>query len=554
MNYIHRLSPSVIQRIAAGEIIERPAYIVKELVENALDAQTNTISIVLQHGGKEFITVSDTGIGIHTKDLALALERYTTSKIDPTSDLTSISTFGFRGEALYSIAHAATLDIVSRTTSAPSASHVRVTDGIPGAIYPHAGPQGTTVRVTDIFATLPTRKKFLKSDRIELRHCLEWIESIAIAHPWVSFRVVHNGNILMDLPTQTPIDRFQHIYSIISMDELTNLNYTDGIYTFQGILTLPTQTTKDLSQLRIYVNNRHVRIPLLVSAVKEAYGASLAKDHVPYGSITIYAPVERFDVTVHPRKESVTFYDQAALYQSLLQACAQALGSKTSYHLPTHTTRYSGRIMDSWFGDQLRHEVKPDQSNHHHVLGQVDNTFIVVSTTDGIQLIDQHAAHERILYEILYKTVHSNNELYTPHVLSEAVIIPLTKREQLVWESSETILSHLNFDVRSYKDSIAIVAVPKFLSDRDPIPVVRELLSDLITERGVSTLDTRSERMMIYIACRSAIKAGDVLSKEIMEQLIADLAQTPHNTHCPHGRPISKLISRQELHQWFKRK
>lgn len=594
MKRIHRLSPETAERIAAGEVVDRPASALKELLENALDAGATSITMRVDQGGKNLLEVSDNGCGMDADDALLALERFTTSKISTVSDLETITSFGFRGEALPSIATVSHLELCSRTDEGEG---VRILcDG--GRIMPPEpweGGKGTIVRARELFYNLPARRKFLQSDSRELALCMEVFNGAALAAPEVSFRF-WTGTRWASTLAPAPLE--QRIGELMGHDltgSLLSINAEVDKTIISGYITPPTITRPHAGAIRFLINKRPVTARPLMRALLRGYGIHLLPRRYPVAVIVIEMPPDQIDPNVHPRKEEVRLVGEerigAALeyaVRSVLDTFQPALGSSAivqPYGDTSHQfTGYSNRsgyvshpsqkllIPDDFsplfnYDEQAREAglsfMPPPTVVHSEdqvsgrmmigsfgrILGQYDHTYILTECDGVLSLIDQHAAHERILYEELCQLKGDN-------LPAQTLLIPITVSLSPV--DSETILSHLNelkemgFELEPFGDgqfllrSVSAVVRSGFEQDS-----LEELLDDFANP-SVTDISPR-ERQLRRLACIGAIKAGETLNLTEMESLLRNLSSSTYPNICPHGRPIVIELRREEVERRFRR-
>jgi DNA mismatch repair protein MutL len=559
MSTIRALSPDTIARIAAGEILERPAYAVKELVENALDAHATHIDIDITEGGLGRIAVHDDGHGMDAEDLSLCYLPHTTSKL--TDDrLEGIRTMGFRGEALNSIAAVSRLSISSRRPGSESGTRVVVEGGIAEPLAKAGMPVGTSVIVEQLFATTPGRRKFMKSPQSEFRLTLELVTALAMAHPEVGVTLTHNGKRSLALPAgQESFDRIAALVGPRLAEQCIPISRDEEAGSIIGYLAKPLADTAGAKQF-IFVNGRHVSHPPIGNRVKQAYGTLLEPRALPVFVLFITVPHQYVDVNVHPRKEQVHFMHE----RSLLEAIATGVGETLTRHSLTYRNG-AEMIRDggtrTYAAHILKDEVTPWGSKDLDILKkstdviQLHNLYLVAETERGILLVDQHAAHERILYEQFSEAFRERRESQGSFALEHAVVFECGPAEAETVREYLTDLRRFGFDIDEFGErSFRIGSVPALLRDRDPVPLLREVLHDLRAGIGLPAVDEASHRMLAYLACRTAIKAGDRLTKEQARDLIRKLAETKTQYTCPHGRPVKAELSLYELERIFRRK
>ncbi|MCX7996984.1 MAG: DNA mismatch repair endonuclease MutL [Patescibacteria group bacterium] len=557
MNKIAPLSPEVIHKIAAGEVIERPAYAVKELLENALDAKSTQIDILLEHGGIRRIAVHDNGIGMTKEDLSLCWMAHTTSKISSESDFSSIQTLGFRGEALHSIATVSRVRIRSRRRGSSSGSEIIVDRGKHLETRTVGMPEGSSIIVDDLFSGLPARKKFLKSPQTELRHILDVVLDVALAWPETGFSVEHNGRLLLAVPiARKLLDRIAVLFGPATASLLfeVSANRNDTVVT--GLAAKPLNDGAPQRPV-IILNRRRVELPAVSSAVRSAYGSLLEARHQPFVVLHITVPPHHVDVNVHPRKEQVALLNERVIAEDVYRAISDGLAINNLTYFPdrvqdggtkTYAAAVIRREVEAWGTEPTTWKKSGD------VL-QIHNLYLAVETAEGIMLVDQHAAHERILYEQYRDAFLDHRENLESVQISPAVTIEVSVAEAVAIEEYAEVFEGFGFDVELFGYNVVKVnSLPALLRDRDAAVLIRELLSDLSAGLTPRQVDSRSDRMLSYLACRSAIKAGEKLTKEQAKKLIERLLECKTEYTCPHGRPIKAVLSIAELGKIFRRR
>ncbi len=582
---VRLLDPHTVNQIAAGEVVERPSSVVKELVENALDAGAGSIRVELSESGRERIRVVDDGSGMSEDDALAALQRHATSKIGAAEDLSTVETLGFRGEALPSIAS------VSRMTLATGIGDglrtVLTVEG--GQVAPPgrgAGPAGTDVLVEDLFFNTPARLKFLKSDATELSQCLETVARYAIGYPHVAFRLTHDGNDL--LRTDGSGDRLEAIAGVWGRDlarGLAEIEAGVGGMTVRGFVSPPHLTKPTRALQFFYVNGRPVRTRTLTAALDQAYRTLTPDRRYAVAVFDIRLAPERVDVNVSPTKSEVKFQSEGLAFEAIRSAVREglmrhgmmpnaeqvalaneAIASATApvdagwgaYEASFRAQApLEGSVSERMLGSLMAASPSPSRFPFAELLdglkvvGQAMNTFIVAETRRGLVIVDQHVAHERILYEYLCglkgPTAIEVQRLLQPEPLH------LDRRLALAFGEQLDELRRVGFDLEPFGgESFLVRSVPAALRGKDPGRVLKDIAEELaeVPERRLEPL---REKIWITASCRMAVKAGDPLSHAEMEKLIVDLASTENPYLCPHGRPITITLSLDDLMRKFKR-
>jgi len=579
---IQILPHHVAQSIAAGEVIERPASVVKELMENAIDAGSSEIIVELKGGGLQLIRVSDDGEGMDAQDVPIALQRYATSKIRQAEDLYAIETLGFRGEALPSIASVSQLAIKTRIPDSIRGAKVVCEGGEIKSISEVGCPVGTEVEVKNIFYNIPVKRKFLKSIRTELRYSLNHFLRLSLSHPTISFKFIHDDRMLYEhLKTDSPWVRIEAILGKEIYEHLQAFEFEEQGMKISGFATLPSISKGTADGIYIYVNRRFVRDRLIYKATIEAYRHVIPSGKFPVVILFIAIQPSAVDVNVHPTKAEVKFRDPERVFHAVIGTLCSVLdgmpfskepvfegekkdlGSSKTASGPSIFMR-SYPVTDRWTRGDAGQNVptvseavcpgwKVEGRIPCRILGQVQGTYILCEEEKGLIFIDQHAAHERILYE-KYK-----NEYETRSISSERFLIPLTM--ELSAEESFILASHLEafqsmgFEIDPIGERVfAIRSIPSFLGREDAKERVKELLDELsVVGRGGKGTETH-HTILVTLACHSAIRGNFTFRREEMEELVERLYPFNLSATCPHGRPIFFLIKRDELNKQFKRK
>jgi len=580
MRTIHLLPSDIIAKIAAGEVIERPAYAVKELVENSLDAGATSIDIHLTDYGLKKIIVHDNGEGMSKEDLTESFKLHTTSKIDETHSLLGIASMGFRGEALASIASMSDMMLQSRTCDDTVGTSITLKAGKIVVQTSVGMPVGTSIIIENLFYATPGRKKFLKSDRTELRHIIEQTIYQTIAHHNVSFTLTHNKKQLFTLSaSKTFTERVPFLFSKKILSSSIPIEKKDAYFSVYGLITQPQFSLTASNKQYIFINHRHVTDTFINQTIKQAYGSLLPKQRFPGFILFIDLPFEMVDVNVHPRKEQVSIRNKEQLGIFLQQAIRELLATYVPPDSqPSGLFTFSDDDMThSVAGNMLREEVSPwlvrdsEQEKPFSEPIQIQNMYIVMPNNAGVMLIDQHAAHERILYEQYRSSFTKNSHKYNMFKLNKPILIDLTIEEKIALEDNEQIFKSMGFAFAKRNDDYYIVAIPVLFQDRNIEQLIKEILETFLQQElplphhatrrattlikaGMTNIDAQSEQTIKYLACRQAIKAGDSLNINEMKRLLDQLEKTKNNLTCPHGRPTKIQVNMEELHKVFRRK
>jgi len=562
---IRVLDPKVVSRIAAGEVVERPASVVKELVENSLDASSSQISIEARGGGVGLIRVTDNGIGIPSTEVELAFDRYATSKIGSLDDLESIPSLGFRGEALPSIAAVAEVDIVTCAVDESVGTYISLKDGVIADRGSQGRSQGTTITVRNLLRKVPARLKFLKSTATENGHIANVVTQYALAFPEVKFTLLIDGReTLRTSGNGQLVDSMIEVYGIDvvkNMLEIKDKGWESGVVSPQvtGVISSPAVSRSGRDYLSFFVNRRWINSRLLAWAVEEAYRGLLMSGRHPIAIINISLPAKEVDINIHPTKTEVKFGNERTIFSTVQKAVRRALielmpvpkiEEVATTYVPPSPPRQS-----LWTSTEVS-AASPAVSSETpavallilRVMGQLSNSYIIAEGPDGLYLIDQHAAHERILFEkIRYQS--SQHQIEVQGLLEPATFEVNPKEEEALKLHYED-LAEFGFSIEPFGDRTYLVrAVPALLQNKDWAGTVRELLASLLGRDKSDWWET----IAISIACHSAVRAGQALTDDEMRELIRQLEQTSIPNTCPHGRPTIIHISTGQLRKEFGR-
>jgi len=579
---IRVLSPQVAARIAAGEVITRPAAAVKELVENALDAGAVTITVAVAEGGRKFIRVVDDGTGMTPEEVPTALQRHATSKLREETDLLGITTLGFRGEALPSIAMVSRLTLISRVKAAAAGYRVVVQAGEVLSASAWAAAEGTQVEVADLFFNTPARRKFLKSPEAEQAQILEVLRALALGYPQVHFSLSTPARTLLAAPAAASLsERVAAVWNPEVAAHMLPVSLALGAWRVTGLVTEPDFTLASTRFQVFLVNGRVVADRVLGAVLKEVYAGLLPRGRHPAAVVSLALPPEGVDVNVHPAKTEIRFQEPGKVYPLLLTALRQGLG-------PLYGER--GRPPVSWqpeasfrVGESLapglwsRREPEARAAGPGAwpgpaatpapgpwpmatprswrfqdltVLGTLAQTYILAQGDDGLILIDQHAAHERVLYEAL--------KAKAPAAAAQTLLFPRVVEVtpvQADWVNDHLeLLAQAGLILSPFGGaSFLITAVPAFLAQADLEAVVAEAVEALAPLKGLAQPQEVREQALQVMACRGAIKAGETLAPEAIQALLAQLDEIAVASHCPHGRPLWRVLSYADIRQSFRR-
>jgi DNA mismatch repair protein MutL len=570
------LDEKTVARIAAGEVVERPASVVKELVENALDADARQITVETRGGGVGFIRVIDDGTGIPSDEVELAFSRHATSKLSKIDDLDSLDTLGFRGEALPSIAAVAEVDLVTATSGTESGDSMQMKNGTVVAHTGQARLRGTTITVKNLFRSVPARLKFLKSTATENGHIAQVVSQYALAFPEVKFTLLLDGRVALQTPgTGKLLDSIITVYGVetaskmVEIPDIKNAWQSEKRFKIKvsGMVSSPVMSRASRDAISFFVNRRAINSRQLTFALEEAYQGLLMQGRHPIAVINIAISPSLLDVNVHPTKSEIKFQDERAVFSAVQQAVRSALVDLAPIpQIEDRGQNYRGtrpspiQIGQLFPAARSEKELFPSSMSQTtplitatsvlpalRVIGQVNNCYIVAEGPDGIYIIDQHAAHERILYEKV-KTDRATKDIEVQGLLEPAAL-EVTPRQLAVLQECYQELQDYGFTIEPFGErSYLVRTVPAVLSRGDWLTAVREFLDDP-TRRDAE----RNEAITKTLACHGAVRAGQSLVDEEMHSLIRQLEQTQDPYHCPHGRPTLIHLSTRQLEKEFGR-
>lgn len=611
MSKIKQLSPHEAHKIAAGEVIERPANILKELIENSIDAGSTNIKISIKDGGKQLIRIIDNGCGMDEEDARLCFNKHATSKIQSIDQLESINTFGFRGEALASIAAVSKVTLITKSKNESYGTKVVVEQNQIVSQDIISCPSGTDFSIADLFYTIPARKKFLKKKESEWRHIVQLFQAFCLDYPSIHFQLSCEEKMAYNCPPASKLtDRITQLWDhtigghMITIKEHQNNKY--GI-TIVGTISNHSYHRYDRSGVFFFVNNRWIKNSTLTNALLKGYQHVLPQGKYPLAALFITIPASQVDINIHPRKEEVKFIHPRIIEQEIELAAKKALEDHLSSHIKipvqiapsipyeknissvyttslnnqwTHAkemslysseksekiTPLNGTLFDfdqdpfaqPLFTPPTKEYFKEQQTTVHHekkylIIGQLYKTYILIEKEDGLFLIDQHAAHERILYE----SFKNRSKDITPVNLLFPQLITISAADKERIEPYLSLFLHNNITIEPFgSNQLRVTATPinlKMVPLEDLIKQVIGWISDTDDLENNETLSKIHDKMHAQMACKAAVKAGDILSIQEMHKLLTDLDNTPSNFCCPHGRPTGWLLTLSELEKKFRR-
>ena len=576
---IKLLSEDLQNKISAGEVVERPASVIKELLENSLDAGSKNINIVIEQGGHQLIQVRDDGVGIPKNQIPLAIKRFHTSKIEKLDDLFSINTLGFRGEALASIASVAHLSIISSYESDEGAE-LSIVNGKLGNLVPAPNIGGTQITIRDLFYNTPARRKFLKTTRTEGRKIIDMVRRFGLSRPSIGFTLVVDGKKIIELFPEKFDERIGSLFDNTYKKNLIPIEIAKTDYIFSGYIGNLNLIRKRYGEQFIFMNGRYIKDRLLNSAVYSAYQSLVKRGEYPFFVINIQMPYDQVDVNVHPMKTEVRFHDEWRVYHVLKSGVNESL-SKILNTIPNFqknnsnvdsffqvSTKQSGFRFNSGHSEEINNSNidKVDRaktyasnlvSNNDELedfniekIWQIHKRYIVSEINSGLVIIDQHVAHERVLYEECLAAFESKV------VSSQTLLFPeeinFAKDEYDILLEIFPYLKKIGFKIREGEDSkIYVEATPADISWGEEKKIIKEIIDEFISTR--KTYSSYKEALAASYACKAAVKAGDIMTNSEMMVLVNRLFSTEHPYYCPHGRPIIIQLSLDELDRRFER-
>ncbi len=557
MPRIRVLESWLADRIAAGEVVERPASVVKELVENSLDAGARRITVEVSGGGFDLVRVSDDGEGMDPEDAALCLRRFATSKLASPEDLRRIHTLGFRGEALPSIAAVAQVEVL--TCDGHEATRVVVEGGSPPRVQPAAAPRGTVVTVRRLFYNTPARRKFLRSVAREAALCLDAVERHALARPEVAFRLVRDGREVWAWPPEEPAHRASRVLGL-PIEQLLPVSYEAPGLRVWGFVAPPTAARRSRSGQYFFVNRRPVTSPLVSRAAEQGARTLVFTGQYPACALFLETAPEAVDPNVHPRKLEVRFADEGRVFAVVERAVREAYRSRPLLRVAEASSGLSGPVAPQPPRWEVREPVQGEVWEPKprprlpalRLLGQVGGTYLVAESAEGLVVVDQHAAHERVLYE---KLLQERARGRVAQTLAVPLTVELSPAEAALLPEVSAVLGALGLQVEPFGGSTALVrSVPVVTGRLRPEALVRACLQERLWE-GVPTQGDRAvERAASVLACHAAVRAGDPLSAEEGAALLEELARCLDPYTCFHGRPTLVVVPLQQLDSWFLRR
>jgi len=592
MGNIKTLSENLINQIAAGEVVERPASIVKELVENSIDAKANKIVVTIENGGKKLIKISDNGLGMDREDVLKAFERHATSKIKDLDDLFQIRTMGFRGEALASIASVAKVEIQTKRKEDAIGSKWECVGGKMSVLEEVGMSEGTVITVKDVFFNTPARQKFLKTDETEFTNITNILIDFALGYPWIAFKFINNGKVYFDLEITDDLSfRISQVLGKDIAKKLLNVDFFGVDPKVTGYVGRPEIARRTRQSQYVFVNGRAIRDAFISNAVMEAFHSLLPERKFPMFILFLELDPMLVDVNVHPRKTEVRFAYKNTIYSMVKGAVKatlekqhiipeiddvarsywnneKAYGAKNplAESLPVagvEKNLNSGNLKRFNESSEINKALSftkifldinsSSDSNHVKVLGQVKLSYILAYDGEGLFIVDQHAAHERILYQKLIRTA----EQKTPakQLLLVPELVQLSVAELAMLRQNQSIFNNIGFDMEEFgQDSFQITAVPAVIKNSNIKEIFINILDDISAGKMAHKIQDPEHEIICYTACRSAIKFGQKLELSEQIALIEELEKQSQKSTCPHGRPTMIRLTFDELEKRFGRK
>jgi len=589
------MSESLSSKIAAGEVVERPASIVKELIENSLDAGATEINLELEKGGKKLIRLTDNGEGISHEDVPLVFERHATSKIYSFEELLEIGSFGFRGEALNSIASVSRVELLTKKGDSLSGTRMVLEGGVIRETSEAGCPDGTSIRVADIFYNTPARLKFLKQDATEKAHCLDIVTRLALANPGVKFVVTANGRTLLNIPrAETLAERVMSVLGDEIMHNSRPVEETRDCMTVSGFISAPHFTRSNTKGMLFHVNARPVRDGLLHNAVMSAYRRLIEPRRYPAVVLFMDVPAADVDINVHPTKMEVRFRDSRAVYTAVQQVISETLSDISGAEGPSlhrgavegrpgpDVDRYRAGVHEAltrytiatgpekmYFSPpEGKHLATPDPPDITPVRdgaeerlffssleyqGQVDGTYLILAGPEVLVIIDQHAAHERVLFEKFRGASRAGGMEEQRLLFPEAV--SLSPRSYALLSEYMELMKDAGFEIEPYGDATMMVrSVPSVLADVNVTELLVDCVEEILSTGKTENIEEIRDSVYTLMACKSAIKAHQRMTEPEVTALCRDLDQIPFASTCPHGRPLYVCFDAGDLEKMFKRK
>ncbi|MDD5644887.1 MAG: DNA mismatch repair endonuclease MutL [bacterium] len=556
MGKIRILSDSVINRIAAGEVVERPASVLKELIENAIDAGSKRIEVEINNGGKSFILIKDDGEGMDRDDLILAAERHATSKIKDFADIDALKTLGFRGEALSSVSAVSKTEIVSKQRAKEEGNRIVVESGKIKLVEKTGASDGTTVKIRDLFFNIPARKKFLKSTATEEYWCDRVVSEYALSHRDIAFKYTKDGKLAFVFSEKDSLEYIaEKLISREFAEECVSVDFSSAGVSVRGLAGMPSVNRSDRGHQFFFVNGRPVKSNALSYTIAELYRDSIGRNRYPACLLMIELPPSAFDVNVHPSKREIKFKDEKNIRDIVSKAVSAVFGNKGGKNVPLGKEQYpSTGVMDILHMKEEQEEFPVPGAKDipsYRLIGQFDNTYIITEENNELFLIDQHAAQERINYEKLLNSLEGGRPS-VQLLLNPVILEPGEAQFEKISEITQGLIS-MGFDIEPFgRKSYRIAGIPSFLPPFD-IEAAFKDLADMMVREKYRDMREKTEDIAKMFACRRSVKAGDRLDVLGMKSILDGLSKAKYPGTCPHGRPVKVKIEKDMIKKWFKR-
>jgi DNA mismatch repair protein MutL len=568
MTKIKILDEDTINKIAAGEVIERPASVVKELIENSIDAGATRILIEVSDGGKSLIKVTDDGCGIDCEDLPLAFQKHATSKISGPNDLSNIKTMGFRGEALSSIASVArSVEVFTKTKTALTGTYMRLENGRTIEANEIGCPIGTSIAVKDLFHNLPARRKHLTGAERELAFITNLVTEIAIINPGISFEFfTGNKTLFKSARSKTWYDVLLRVYGLKAMKSIVEFQTETDQWTLKGVASSSLFTRSSPDGIFVYVNGRAIYSKTLIAAIRDSYKSIIPSGRYPMAVASLEINPDRVDVNVHPTKREIHILMEEEISTALTNAVSLALREKSNARMDADTPRMQPmeairaevihpteqRTFHLTGTDAIDSSLVSGKPTRLRVIGQILDLYILAEYDKGLMMVDQHAAAERIRFEHLLEKYENKT---ISQELAEPVIVELAPNEIILLDSWQEELKEMGFDITPFGGNACHVrAVPALGRKLENPEILHDVLRDLFALRKVSPDSTKKDEMLKILACRGSIKSGHKMNVAEMSSLLEELFACPNHLTCPHGRPITVLLKMEQLEKFFDRR
>jgi len=549
---IYELPQDLINKIAAGEVIERPASVVKELIENSIDANSTQITIDIENGGKSLIRITDNGTGMSKEDLVKAPLRHTTSKIKTVHDLFKITTLGFRGEALASIGAVSSLKIKTKQENQDLGYSYEINYDQKLKLQECQTSKGTIIEIEDLFRNLPARLKYLKADYLEFQHILDLVTKYALAFPEIHFRLTNNSKEVLNSPSTTSLNNITAILGKDISKHLIEINTP----LIQGYISKPILTRMDKSNQIIFVNKRYIRNKLISDAVNQAYSTVVHHSRFPVFILDIKLSPLDYDVNVHPQKYEIRIKNEKEIYDQIYNTIKETLNSEDLIPEPTSKGFELKPLLvkkdKNYFTTETQNTLSvEEEKTNFKILGQAHKTYIFVETQEGVFVIDQHALQERIFYN---EFVKEKSEIQKQSLVSPK-ILELSAEEFQIAKDNLSELMKLGFVLEEFGiNTYKLLSVPIVKDIQMPPEYLTEIISNIKNNSKTTHVDSFKDRILKYMSCRGAIKAGDILTLSEMKNLVKQLENLESTPTCPHGRPIVLRYTLLDLEKMFQRK